>query len=222
MGIFLTLHKQSDIIDYGSFSRILSRKEDTPMRRFTKKFYARMLIFAGGFAALLTLLLQTMFDRIEIEHDKSVLAWFFILPLIYAVSLSLFTYAMAKHHTNVLRRYEFETDNEKVFYILYAVIIALISAGETGFLMYKLLPFLDKALAYALKDAQIKNETPEMRQQIIDTVNARYASYRTASFIAAGAVFAVKTIFAGLSVPKLIAAYRDPPDYWSGRKKKKD
>lgn len=192
------------------------------MRKYTKKFYGRMLIFAGIFAALATLLLQTMFDRIKIEHDRSVLVWFYVLPLIYAAVLSLFTYAMAKRHTNVLRRYEFETSNELAFYIVYAVLVALVSAGEVGFLMYKLLPFLDKALGYALKDAEIKNETPEMRRQIIDIVNARYAAYRTASFIATVAVFGIKTVCAGLSVPKLIAAYRNPPDYWSGKKKKKD
>lgn len=192
------------------------------MRKYTKKFYGRMLIFAGIFAGLATMLLQTMFDRIKIEHDRSVLGWFYGLPLIYAAALSLFTFAMAKHHTNVLRRYEFEASNETAFYIVYAVIIALVSAGETGFLMYKLLPFLDKALAFALKDAELKNETPELRQQIIDADNARYASYRTASFVAAGAVFGIKTLCAALSVPRLIAAYRNPPDYWSGKKKKKD
>ena len=192
------------------------------MRKYTRKFYGRMLIFAGGFAALATLLMQTMFDRVKIEHDRNALVWFIVLPLIYAAAISLFTFAMAKHHTNVIRRYEFEVSDEKVFYILYAVILMLVSAGEVGFLMFKLLPFLDKALAYALKDAEIKNETPEMRQQIIDTVNTRFTAYRTASFIAAGAVFVIKTACAWVSVPKLISEYRNPPDYWSGKKKKKD
>lgn len=192
------------------------------MKKYTKKYYGRMLIFAGGAAALATILLQTVFDRIEIEHERSVLVWFYVLPLLYAAGLSWFTYVMAKHHTNVLRRYEFETSSEKVFYVVYAVIVMLVSGGEIGFLMYKLLPFLDKALAFAVKDAEIKNETPEIRQQIIDIVNSRYSAYRAASFIAAGAAFAVKTACAWLSVPKLIAAYRNPPDYWSGKKKKKD
>ncbi len=189
------------------------------MKKFTRKFYGRMLIFAGIFAGLATLLLQTMFDRIEIEHDKSVLIWFYLLPIIYAVLLSLFTFLMARRHTNILRRYEFEASNEVVFYIIYAVLVVLVSAGEIGFLMYKLLPFLDKALDYALKDAEIKNKTPEMRQQIIDAVNARYAAYRTASFVSAGIAFAIKAVSAGLSVPKLISEYRNPPDYWSGKKK---
>ncbi len=192
------------------------------MKKFTRKFYGRLAIFAGGFAALSTLLMQTMFDRIEIEHDHSVLMWFYLLPVLYALALSGFTFLMARRHTNILRRYEFSVPNEKAFYIAYAAVIVLVSAGETGFMLMKLLPFLEKALAFALKDAQIKNETPEMREQIIAAVRARYADYRTATFIGAGAVFLIKSVCAGLSVPKLIRVYRNPPDYWSGKKKSRD
>ena len=191
------------------------------MTKFFRKFYGRMLIFAGTFAALGTMLLQTTFDRVEIEHDRSVLMWFIILPLIYAAALSGFTFAMAKHNTNVLRRYEYGVNGrERAFYAVFAVIVIVVSAGETVFLMWKLLPFLDKALTFALKDAEIKNETLSMRQEIIDKLNARYRAYRTAAFVGAGICFAVKSLAAVLTAPRLVKEYRDPPDYWSGKKKR--
>ena len=187
--------------------------------KFTRKFYGRMFIFAGGFAALATLLFQTAFDRIEIDHERDIVAWFIALPIIYGAALSLFTYAMAKHHTNVLRRYEYGRDGaENVFYTVFAVLIILISAGELVFLMYKLLPLLEKAYIFALKDAQIKNETPAMREEIISIIDAKYARYKTAAHIGAGLCFAVRCVSAVLSARKLIGEYRDPPDYWSGKK----
>ena len=190
------------------------------MIKYFRKFYERMLIFAGIFAALGTLLLQTTFDRVTIEHDKSILIWFYLLPVLYAGVLSWFTYLMAKHHTNVLRRYEYNVNgSERLFYCVYAVLVILVSAGETAFLICKLLPFLDKALAFALKDAEIKNETPSMRQEIIDILNARYSAYRIGAFAGAAICFAVKAISAAISVPRLVKEYRDPPDYWSGKKK---
>lgn len=180
-----------------------------------------MLIFAGIFASLGTLLLQTAFDRVKIEHDRSIAVWFYLLPVLYAGVLSWFTYMMAKHHTNVLRRYEYDVNGrERLFYVTYAVLVILVSAGETAFLIWKLLPFLDKALAFALKDAEIKNETLSMRQEIIDKLNARYSAYRAGAFAGAAICFTIKAAAAVISVPRLIKEYRDPPDYWSGKKKK--
>ena len=194
----------------------------TEMTKFFRKFYGRMLIFAGIFAALGTMLLQTTFDRVKIEHDRSAAVWFIVLPLIYAGALSAFTFAMAKHHTNVLRRYEYGVNGrERTFYAVFAVVVIAVSAGEIGFLIWKLLPFLDKALTFAIKDAEIKNETLSMRQEIIDKLNVRYSTYRTAAFIGAGSSFAVKAVGAVLSAPRLVKEYRDPPDYWSGKKKKR-
>lgn len=189
------------------------------MKTFAFKFYARMLIFAGTFAALASLMLQTTFDRVTIEHDHSLLVWFLVLPVVFGTVTALFTLWMAVHNTNVLRRYEYSVRKEKVFYAVFAALLILIAAADLTFLLYKLFPMLDSAFAYALKDAQIKNETISMRQEIIDKLNTRYRNYKTASVTGAILSLIIQSVIYVLSAIKLVKEYRDPPDYWSGRKK---
>ncbi|MGN0634558.1 MAG: hypothetical protein ACI4JW_11910 [Oscillospiraceae bacterium] len=192
--------------------------------KFIKKFAARMLIEAGAAAVIANILLQMTFDRIEIRHEGSAVAAFYILPIMTGLFIAVFSVLMAKHNTNVLRRYEYSLKEgyETAFYTVFTVVMILLCAADAAFLLYKCLPFLDGALSYAIKDAHIKNETPQMLKQILDDIDRQYKLCRFSAKLSAGLTFVLQAAVYILSAPRLIAEYRDPPDYWSGRKKGTD
>lgn len=192
------------------------------MKKFTRKFAARMLLEVGLFGLGANILLQTQFQEIEIDREISVLPLFYILPIITAAAVSIFTMLMAKHNTNVLRRYEFalKPSREYAFYRIFAVIMILIAVADGIFLLQKCLPFLDSALAYAIKDAQIKNETPEFRRQAIAELNKRYGGYKTAAYVSTVIFCVLQAAVYLFGAVKLVGVYQNPPDYWSGKKRK--
>lgn len=189
--------------------------------RFTGRFYGRMAIFAGIFTALANILLQTGFDRVTIDHESSLTVWFIVLPVIFAAATSAFCTAMAVHHTNILRRYEWHLKDgrEKAFYIIFAAVLILITAADTAFLLGKLMPIIDRSLAFAVRDAQIRNATPEIEASQIADLNTRAEGYRRLAKFMGGAVLLIKSTVYIIAAPKLIKVYRDPPDFWSGKKK---
>lgn len=180
-----------------------------------------MAIFAGGFTVLSNLLLQTAFDRVTIDHESSQTVWFIVLPVLFAAATCAFCLWMAVHHTNVLRRYEWHLKDgrEKMFYLLFAAVLVAFTAADMGFLLSKLIPIIDNSLAYAVKDAQIRNTTPEIEAAQIADLEKRAADYRKLAKIMAACVLGVKSAAYIIAAPKLTAVYRDPPDYWSGKKK---
>ena len=190
--------------------------------KYTKKFMFRMLVETLWFAVVANILLQMTFDTVKVEHDSSVLPFIILLPLLMSAAVGTFTMLMAVHNTNVLRRYEFslKPGREKLFYAVFAFILIAAAWVDMIYLYSKFKPFLDGALTYALKDAQIKNETPSMRREIIRQVNARYDSYLMGAKAAAAAAAALQSAVYFFSASKLVKVYRDPPDYWSGKKKK--
>ena len=191
------------------------------MKSFTVKFYGRMFIEAGIPAALVTVLVQMSFDIIKIERENSILPQIILLPLILACVVSFFTMFIAVHNTNVLRRYEYslKEGREKIFYAVFAVILILITAADIYFLISKSSGIFSYELAYAIKDAQIRNETEEIRQQIINELNNKYSLYIFAERFAAAAALALQAAVYIRGAWKLVKEYRDPPDYWSGKKR---
>ncbi len=193
------------------------------MRKFVVKYLFRMLIEAGIPAAVVTVLVQMSFDGIAIEHDKNMLLQIIIIPLAAAAFVSFFTMFMAKHNTNVLRRYEYSLGEgrERAFYAVFAVVLILLTAADILFLLSKSRPFFDKALAYAIKDAQIRNETAEIEKQMITDLNDKYSLYISAERFAALVSLLLSAAVYIRSAGKLVLEYRDPPDYWSGKKRSK-
>ncbi len=191
------------------------------MKSFVTKFLLRMLIEAAPFAVIGTILVQMSFDSLEIGHDYAAAPFIFALPLTMAAVVTALTILLSVHNTNLLRRYEYSLgkNRERIFYALLALLFMLVAAGDLLFLLSKFLPFIDSKLAYAVKDAQIRNATPEVERQMIDDLNARAAGYRSIAKISAGVTFFLQAAAYFLSARKLVAVYRDPPDYWSGRKK---
>lgn len=191
------------------------------MNRFVTKFLLRMLIEAAPFAVIGTILVQMAYDSFEVTHDYSAAPAIFALPLILGVVVTALTILLSVHNTNLLRRYEFSLgkNRERIFYALLAVLFILIAAADLAFLLYKFLPFIDSKLAYAVKDAQIRNETPEVERQMIADLNTHADGYRRLTYISAGVTLLLQSAAYFLSARKLVAVYRDPPDYWSGKKK---
>lgn len=191
------------------------------MNKFVRKFLLRMLIEAAPFAVIGTILVQMAFDSLEITHDYSAAPFIFALPLIMAAVVTTLTIFLAVHNTNLLRRYEFSLgkNRERIFYALLAILFILIAAGDLAFLLYKFLPFIDAKLVYAVRDAQIRNETPEVEAQMIEDLIHHGTVYRRLTFVSAGITHLLQSAAYFLSARKLVAIYRDPPDYWSGKKK---
>ncbi len=189
--------------------------------KFTGRFYGRMAVFAGGFTALANILLQTGFDRVVIDHESSLTVWFILLPFLFSVTTAAFTVWMAVRHTNTLRRYEWhlKPGRETAFYWCFTGLLIVIAAVDTAFLLSKLMPIIDKSLAFAVKDAQIRNATPEIRESQIEDLNSRAAVYRSLARGMAATALAVKSAVYVIAAPKLVKVYRDPPDFWSGKKK---
>ena len=193
------------------------------MNRFTRKFLLRMMIEAVPFVIIGTILVQMTYDSFEVGHDYSAAPAVFALPLILGAVITVLTLFLARHNTDLLRRYEFslKPGRERIFYALIALLFIVIAGADLLFLVYKFLPFLDSKLAYAVKDAQIRNETPEAEAAMIADLRKHADGYRQMVYIAAGVTFFLQAAAYFLSARSLVAAYRDPPDYWSGKKKGK-
>lgn len=192
-------------------------------RKFIRKFTLRMILEVGIFGVVANILLQMTFPEITVEHDESLYIQIFILPVITGMSIALFAVFMAIHNTNVLRRYEYSLHEgrEKIFYGVFVVVMALLCAADAIFLVVKCLPFLDSALAYAVKDAQIKNETLSVRRMMIDDLNRKANTYNTCIYISAVLTWVIQMAIYIFGAVKLVKEYRDPPDYWSGKKRSK-
>lgn len=192
-------------------------------KSFTYKFAARMILEVGIVGVAANVLLQMQFQNIEVDREESQLAQFFVLPLLAAAAIAGFALLAAVHNTNVLRRYEFslKPGRERVFYFFFAAILTAAAAADAFFLLQKCLPLLEHALNYALKDAEIKNETESFRRQAVAELNERAAGYKTAAYISAALFTAVQAAAYFFGAAKLVKVYRDPPDYWSGKKKGK-
>lgn len=191
------------------------------MNKFVRKFLLRMLIEAAPFAVIGTILVQMSYDSLEITHEYTAAPFIFALPLIMAAVVTLLTILLSVHNTNLLRRYEYslKPGRERIFYALLAILFIILAGADLMFLLSKFLPFIDSKLAYAAKDAEIRNATPEVERQMIADLNAHADGYRRIAHISAGITFAVQAIAYFLSARKLVSVYRDPPDYWSGKKK---
>lgn len=190
---------------------------------FVRKFYLRMLIEAAPFAVIGVVLVQMCFDYLEIGHDLAAAPFIILLPLVMAAAVTALTIFFAVHNTNLLRRYEYSLhgSTERIFYAVTSVIFTAAAGAALGFLLYKFLPFIDSKLAYAVKDAVIKNETLSAEREMIADLNSRAQTYRTLSCVSAGLTFILQAAAYILSARALVKVYRDPPDYWSGKKKGK-
>lgn len=191
------------------------------MNKFARKFLLRMLIEAAPFAVIGTILVQMSFDSLEITHEYSAAGAIFALPLLLGIVVTALTLLLSVHNTNLLRRYEFSLGKkkERIFYTLLAILFILIAAADLGFLLYKFLPFIDSKLLWAVRDAQIRNETPEVEEQMIADLLSHAAGYRIMAKSSAAVTLLLQAAAYIIGARKLIKVYRDPPDYWSGRKK---
>lgn len=192
------------------------------MSKYAKSFILRTGFETAAFDFLVMLFLYMLFPSVTIERDKNIMPFTVLLPLLSFTAMAAFYLIIAKHNTNVLRRAELsmQPGRELKLYGVFAVLMILITLTAAIYTYRRAAGFFDSALSYAIKDAQIKNETPSFRKAVIAELRAKYDGYILAAKITAAVCSVVCAFIYFRSAAILVLTYRNPPDFWTGKKRR--